>query len=59
MIRIEIKESRLVKELTSMVADIDLAVVFIYVAIWAERSLADMLSRKQLQLGCNCKMLAG
>ena len=35
MIRIEIKESRLVKELTSMVGDIVLAIVFIYVAIWA------------------------
>lgn len=43
--RIEIKEFRLVKELTSIVADIVLPVIFIYAEILAERSAAEDLSR--------------
>ena len=59
MIRIEIKEALLVRELTSMAGDIVLAIVFIYVIILAERRRAEALSRKQIQLGCNCRILAG
>ena len=45
MMRIEINESRLVKELTSIVVNIVLPVIFIYAVILAERSAAEDLSR--------------
>ena len=45
MMRIEIKESRLVKELASIVAAIVLPVIFIYALIFAERRAAEDLSR--------------
>ena len=45
MMRIETKESRLVKELTSTVANIVLPFIFIYTVILAERSVEEDLSR--------------
>ena len=47
MMRMEIRESLLVKELTSIAADIVLAADFIYEIVFAERRAAEATSKKQ------------
>ena len=59
IMRIEITESRFVKVLTLRVADIGLPVIFIYAVIFAERSAEENVSRKKVQWGCHCKIVAG
>ena len=51
IMRIEITESRFVKELTLRVADIVSLAIFIYVVKVAERSAEENASRKKVQLG--------
>ena len=47
MMRMEIRESLFVKELTSIAADIVFAADFIYEIVFAARSAAEALSKKQ------------
>ena len=59
MMRMEITESRFVKELTLRVADLVSLVIFIYVVKFAERSAEENASRKKVQVGWHCRILAG